>query len=112
LPPFNPRVKLWLEVGGHYAFGLGICEILQAVEAVGSIKGAAGRLNKSYRHVWARVKEAERTLGRPLVETRVGGKGRQRSSLTPEARRLSANFMTLRSRIFELVQSEFGCLFG
>ena len=27
-----PRVKVWLEIGGAYAFGLGICEILQAVD--------------------------------------------------------------------------------
>ena len=33
-----PRVKVWLEIGGAYAFGLGICEILQAVDRAGSIK--------------------------------------------------------------------------
>ena len=110
--PFTPRIKVWLEAGGQYAFGLGICEILRAVDAAGSIKGAAGRLGKSYRHIWARVKEAERAAGRPLVEARVGGEGSRRSSLTPEARRLVADFTALRERMFEVVRTEFARLFG
>jgi molybdate transport system regulatory protein len=107
----TPRVKVWLEARGRYAFGLGVSEILQAVDAAGSIKGAAARLGKSYRHVWARVKEAERAAGRPLVETRVGGEGSRRSSLTPEARRLVTNFTAFRGRMFEVVRAEFARLF-
>jgi len=111
-PVFRPRVKVWLEVDGRYGFGLGISEILQAVEAAGSIKEAAARLGKSYRHVWARLKEAEQALGRPLVLARVGGQGRRRSSLSPEARRLVTDFLALRRRAFELVQAEFDRLFS
>ena len=110
--PFTPRIKVWLEAGGQYAFGLGICEILRAVDAAGSIKGAAGRLGKSYRHVWARIKEAERALGRPLVETRVGGQGTRRSDLTPEARRLVTAFLAFRSRLLRRLPHEFGRCFG
>jgi molybdate transport system regulatory protein len=109
--PFCPRVKVWLEAGGRYAFGLGVSEILEAVDRAGSIKQAAAELKKSYRHVWSRVKEAERALGRPLVETRVGGTGSRRSSLTPDARRLAAAFTALRGRMYELLQSEFVRLF-
>src|SRR3954454_12271637 len=89
---FTPRVKVWLEVDGRYAFGLGISAILQAVDRTGSIKAAAAELGKSYRHVWARVKEAEQALGLRLVEARVGGQGERRSSLTDDARRLTDAF--------------------
>jgi molybdate transport system regulatory protein len=109
---FRPRIKVWLEVAGTYAFGLGISEILQAVDRAGSIKQAAAKLGKSYRHVWARIKEAERALGRPLVETQVGGRSVQRSFLTPEARRLVAAFTALRSRLSEVVEEEFARAFG
>ncbi len=102
-----PRIKVWLEAEGCYAFGLGLAQILQAVERTGSIKGAAADLGKSYRHIWGRVKEAERALGRPLVATHVGGRGVQRSSLTPLARRLVADFLALRARLTQLVQTEF-----
>ncbi len=104
---FSPRVKVWLEIEGRYAFGFGVSEILQAVDRAGSIKQAAADLGKSYRYVWGRVKKAEQALGRHLVETQVGGQGAQRSSLTPEARRLTAAFLALRSRMTELARQEF-----
>src|SRR5919204_7030227 len=84
----QPRVKVWLEARGRYAFGFGICEMLQAVDRRGSIKQAAAELGKSYRYIWGRIKAAEQTIGRQLVETQVGGKDVQRSRLTPAARRL------------------------
>jgi molybdate transport system regulatory protein len=107
-----PRIKVWLERDGAYAFGLGIRDILQAVGRAGSIKQAAADLGKSYRHVWARIKQAERALGRPLVQTQVGGQGSRRSFLTAEARRLVAAFTDLRSRMFQLVEDEFARVFG
>jgi molybdate transport system regulatory protein len=104
---FTPRVKVWLEIDGCYAFGLGIGEILQAVERAGSIKHAAIALGKSYRYVWGRIKKAEDVLGQPLVETQVGGQGLQRSSLTAEARRFTDAYLALRHRMAQLVRDEF-----
>jgi molybdate transport system regulatory protein len=103
-----PRVKVWLETEGRYVFGLGLCEILEAVDRAGSIKQAAADLGKSYRYVWGRIKEAEQVLGRPLVDTQVGGRGRQRSALTPEARRLSRAFRAFRNRMARVLDQEFG----
>src|SRR5438309_9374880 len=74
-----PRVKVWLERDGRYAFGFGIAEILQAVDQAGSIKQAAGDLGKSYRYVWGRIKDAERVLGRQLVTSRSFSKNGKRS---------------------------------
>src|SRR5688500_11717620 len=99
----EPRVKVWLERDGRYAFGFGISEILQAVERTGSIKHAAADLGKSYRYVWGRVKAAERALGRQLVDTQVGGKDIQRSFLTPTARQLLGDFLELRAHLIAVV---------
>src|SRR5262249_28238003 len=109
---FVPRVKVWLEAGGRYAFGLGVSEILQAVDRAGSIKQAAADLGKSYRHVWGRLKAAEEALGCPLVESQVGGRDRHRSDLTPLARQLVTDFVALRRRLFVIVQQEFHRCFG
>ena len=103
----KPRVKVWLEIDGQYVFGFGLSEILKAVETTGSIKAGAERLGKSYRYVWGRIKKAEKTLGQPLVETRVGGRGARRSSLTELAVRLVDDFEALRRRLFETVDQEF-----
>ncbi|MGQ0633398.1 MAG: winged helix-turn-helix domain-containing protein [Planctomycetaceae bacterium] len=102
-----PRVKLWLELDGQRVFCPGMCQILQAVDETGSIKEAAAAVERSYRFIWGRLKEAERALGKPLVETRVGGELAQRSSLTPLGRELLSAFVSLRRRIFELVDDEF-----
>jgi molybdate transport system regulatory protein len=102
-----PRIKVWLEADGCYAFGFGVTEILQAVDRAGSIKQAAAKLGFSYRYVWGRIKKAEQALGRQLVETQVGGAGTQRSSITSEAQRLLARFVALRSRMLRLLQDEF-----
>lgn len=107
-----PRVKVWLEAAGRYAFGYGLAEMLQAVQRAGSIKQAAEQLGKSYRHVWGRIKEAEEAFGGPLVETHVGGKGAQRSFLTPAARRFARDFLALRGRVIRLVEREFARCFS
>ena len=39
--PLIPRLKLWLEVEGGPTVGLGLCEILQAVDRARSMKRAA-----------------------------------------------------------------------
>jgi molybdate transport repressor ModE-like protein len=108
----QPRIKVWLEAEGRYAFGFGLCEILRAVEQTGSIKQAAGELGKSYRYIWGRVKQAEDVLGRQLVETQVGGKDAQRSRLTPEAGRLLADFLALREDLKSLLNSAYLRRFG
>ena len=107
LGKLTPRLKVWLERNGEYAFGHGLCQILEAVGETGSIKHAASELGKSYRYVWGRVKKAERALGRPLVVTHVGGKGDQRSALTPVAHQYADAFVELRSRVSEFVRDQF-----
>src|SRR5438128_5608276 len=107
-----PRVKVWLECAGAYAFGWGICEILQAVERAGSIKEGARGLGKSYRYVWGRIKEAERALGATLVQTQVGGAGTQRSGLTPLARRLVNAFLAYRRRMIVASERDFARRFA
>ena len=102
-----PRAKLWLEVDKQYVFGLGISDILKAVQHTGSIKAAADEVGKSYRHVWDKIKQAEAALGVPLVHTQVGGKNSRRSELSELAQDLVRDFDEFRSRLFDLVQDEF-----
>ena len=110
--PLQPRLKIWFESDGEYAFGFGLCEMLQAVQDQGSIKVAAESIGKSYRHVWGRIKAAEAILERPLVQTRVGGRSDHRSELTAEATRLLEGFMSLRQTMKEVLEREFAQRFG
>lgn len=110
-PSVRPRVKVWLETDSDYVFGHGISEILKAIESTGSIKSASRELRKSYRYVWSRVKDAEEALGYLLVETRVGGHGVSRSSLTDTARQLISAYDQLRQRMMYVVDAEFAACF-
>lgn len=103
----SPRTKLWLEVDSQYVFGLGISNILKAIQRTGSIKAAAREVGKSYRHVWDKIKQAEQALGVPLVETQVGGKDTRRSQLSALAQELVRDFDDFRQALFQLVQVEF-----
>ena len=102
-----PRAKIWLEAEGRYVFGHGLSEILKAIQQTGSIKDAAEVVGKSYRHVWSRVKDAERALGVSLVETRVGGGETQRSRLTSHARLLVREYDRMRRQVFGIVGRTF-----
>lgn len=103
----QPRVKVWLEIDGNYIFGRGISDILKAVADKGSIKEAARSVGKSYRHVWARIKETEQALGAALVRTQVGGNDPRRSELTDLGCDLVHDFDALREKVFGLVDREF-----
>jgi len=108
----RPRLKIWLEADDRYAFGFGLCEMLEAVRRCGAIKQAARALVKSYRYVWGRIKEAEGSLGQQLVETQVGGQSVQRSRLTPAAERLVREFTALRNAMKEILGREYARRFA
>jgi molybdate transport system regulatory protein len=102
----RPRVRIWFENDEGWGFGLGLVEILQAVDRTGSIKSAAVDLGRSYRHVWSRIKEAEAALGRPLAITTVGGRDTRRAEITDAARILIDEFLAIRDRTIEFMENE------
>jgi molybdate transport system regulatory protein len=108
---FRPRIKVWIETDGQYGFCDGMCQMLQAVERTGSIKQAASELGRSYRYVWGRIKNAERLFGQQLVETHIGGKDSQRSTLTPSGRHFVDAFEAMHARITRVLREEFARLF-
>jgi molybdate transport system regulatory protein len=102
-----PHVKFWLEVGDRNAFCHGLTDMLQAIERTGSIKLAARELGRSYRFVWGKIKRVEKAIGTQLVQTQIGGKVSQRSTLTPAARRMIDGFHAVRLRLIQVVEQEF-----
>ncbi len=92
---FVIRSKIWIEDDhGNVVFGDGRYRILDAVDRLSSLQGAALELKMSYRALWGRVKASEERLGQTLVERQ--GRG---SRLTPFARKLMIQFRELQGRI-------------
>jgi molybdate transport system regulatory protein len=103
----RPRVKVWLEADGDSVLCRGLSDILRAVDETGSIKSGAAKVGRSYRFVWARIKEAETAFGSSLVESRVGGREAKRSELTPLARDLLNVFDEMCAKVYQLVDGRF-----
>lgn len=108
----RPHVKFWLEQDGRRVFCAGLCQILEAIDSTGSIKEASAVVGRSYRFVWGLLRDAEAALGSPLVESRVGGEGPRRTTLTPRGRKLIAEFHAFRRRLFEFADAEFARRFA
>jgi len=71
-----PRVQFRLRFsrGDDIAVGPGKVDLLEAIEASGSISGAARSLGMSYRRAWLLVDTMNRCFRAPLVEAEAGGR--------------------------------------
>ena len=84
----EPRGKFWLEHDERLAMSDYRLRLLTAIAETGSLSAAAQRMGLSYRRAWGKVRELERNLGFPLVESVAGGPGGGGSRLTPEGAEL------------------------
>jgi len=83
------RMRMWLDVNGEQAIGLGRAILLMEIERQGSLNKAAKALSMSYRAAWGRLKKTEEVIGKPLVVEQGKGRG---FALTTEARELVSSF--------------------
>lgn len=88
-------VKIWVEDDhGNVVFGEGRYRILEAIERLHSLQGAAKELKMSYRALWGRIKASEKRTGEKLVMR--DGRG---SKLTPLAKQLMDRYQNLQTGI-------------
>ncbi|MGH8798876.1 MAG: winged helix-turn-helix domain-containing protein [Casimicrobiaceae bacterium] len=71
----KPRVQFRLRVhrGEDIAIGPGKIDLLEAIDAAGSISAAARSLGMSYRRAWLLVDTMNRCFAKPVVEAEAGG---------------------------------------
>jgi molybdate transport system regulatory protein len=106
------RSKIWIEAGGDVVLSEWRIDVLAAIEETGSLTRAAERLDVPYRTAWERVREMERRLGRPLVETVSGGADGGGSQLSPFGRDLVARWRRAASGVREEIEARFRVEFG
>ena len=110
--PLAIRSKIWIERGDDVVLSEWRVELLEAIEANGSLSRAAEALNVPYRTAWERVKATEAELGVRLLESESGGADGGGSRLTPEARDICRRFRRVSSGIQEVVSRRFAVEFG
>jgi molybdate transport system regulatory protein len=92
------KLKLQLMHHGEIAMGPGKVELLDAIEAAGSISAAARAMDMSYRRAWLLVDVMNRCFAEPLVETHPGGGKEAGARVTEAGRRVREGYRALLSK--------------
>jgi molybdate transport system regulatory protein len=68
------RGRLWVQIGSTPALTEAGADLLEQIQACGSLSEAARRLRFAYRRAWLLVDAMNNAFPSPLVSTAVGGK--------------------------------------
>src|SRR5262245_32094162 len=71
----RPRIrgKLWIEISGKNALTEPGADLLEQIEACGSLSEAARKLHFAYRRAWLLVDTMNNSWSKPVVTTATGG---------------------------------------
>jgi molybdate transport system regulatory protein len=106
--PLKPKLKVWVVFDDRVKFGDGRAELLERIEALGSLKQAVAGMGMSYRAAWGYLRELERAAGLRFLD-RHPGRGRTR--LTPEGKQFLARYQRFRRGLDDMVARQFSCSF-
>ena len=106
------RSKIWIERDEEVVLSEWRVELLEAIDAYGSLTRAADVMQVPYRTAWDRVKAAEAQLGIRLLESARGGAQGGGSRLTPGARDYCQRFHRVSDGIQALIEQRFAVEFG
>lgn len=95
-----PRIKLRLEYPG-LILGPGKADLLEAIDATGSISAAGRRMKMSYRRAWSLIDEMNAAFAQPVVDRSRGGPGGGGAALTDFGRQVLAHFRALEAGLVE-----------
>lgn len=100
MPLVGPlKLKAQILCGEEFAIGPGKADLLEAIDAEGSISGAGRRLGMSYRRTWLLVDAMNRCWTAPLVEAVAGGGQGKGARLTPCGREVLAAYRALETAL-------------
>ena len=100
--PLILRGRLWIEIEGPALTEAG-ADLLEQIDAFGSLSEAARRLRFSYRRAWLMLDSMNRHWPKPLVITAIGGKRGGGARLTPLGRAVLAAYRDLQLQLETLL---------
>lgn len=106
MPSLSLRIDL--DAGGR--IGPGKIELLEAIDANGSISAAGRALGMSYRRAWELVDELNASFGTAVTASRTGGRNGGGAVLTPLGRTVVNRFRSAERAAAEAVQAHLDAL--
>ena len=102
----NKHLKIRIACGSAIAIGPGKADLLEAIDACGSISSAARQMRMSYRRAWELVDVMNKCFNQPLVTTSPGGQHGGGAQLTEFGRFILKNYRDLVAKAHFAVQAE------
>lgn len=112
ITPLAPKANFWAEVDGHVVLSEWRVRLLEAIDATGSISGAAHLLDIPYKLAWERIHEMEERLGQKLVDAQIGGAGGGGAALTSVACEYIVRWHAFSQGLTAVVEEHFRQAFG
>jgi molybdate transport system regulatory protein len=104
--PAIPRAKVWIERAGKLALADAGADLLEQIEAAGSLSEAARRLRYSYRRAWMLLDNMNKQWEMPLVVTSTGGERGGGAKLTELGGRVLRSYRDLQVQIEAAIDRE------
>ena len=76
-------LSIRIDFGPDLRVGPGKSQLLEESAALGSIAAGGRALHMSYRRAWELIEDLNKTFGKPVVESKSGGKKGGGATLTP-----------------------------
>ena len=107
-----PHFKVWVDVDGKVALSDWRIDLLEKVDACGSLAEAARQLDIPYRTAWYKLHEMEAALGGDVLVGHSGGASRGGTHLTERARDAIRRYRCVTAGLEELVAGRFAEAFA
>ena len=106
-PKASPRIrgKLWVESAGRAALTEAGADLLEQIEACGSLSQAAKNLKFAYRRAWMLIDAMNKNWPRPLVITATGGRRGGGTKVTEYGSRVLRTYRDLQLQLEHLIDS-------
>jgi molybdate transport system regulatory protein len=88
------------------AMGPGKAELVERIDATGSISAAARAMGMSYRRAWQLVEALNADFREPVVETAIGGRRGGGARVTPFGRALAASYRSMETKASSAIAAE------
>jgi molybdate transport system regulatory protein len=101
-----PSLSVRIDLDPEGRIGPGKIQLLENIEACGSISAAGRAMDMSYKRAWDLVDEINRICRHPAVERQTGGKNGGGASLTPFGQSLVARYRKIERAAASAVRDE------